>query len=290
MHHNDEQSNAGSGQRLHDRLQLIESLKEADISTKISIRDLRKDFRNNAGGTTVALQNINLSIQDGEFFCIVGPSGCGKSTLLRIIADLDTYTSGEVDIAHADAKRPLTSMVFQEHALYPWMTVLDNAAFGLEMDGRSRPDRYAKVRPLLEKVGLTRFADYYPHQLSGGMRQRTSLVRAFVTDPEVLLMDEPFAALDAQNKIMLQGELMRIWEENRQSVIFITHSIDEALLLGDRIAIMSSSPGQLTEIIDVPFARPRNLFDIQSDPEFSRIARHVWNVLEKEVRRGRAEG
>ncbi len=170
------------------------------------------------------------------------------------------------------------------------MTVLDNAAFGLEMAGVAKAERGAKVRPLLDKVGLTRFADFYPHQLSGGMRQRTSLVRAFVTDPEVLLMDEPFAALDAQNKILLQTELMRIWEENRQSVIYITHSIDEALFLGDRIAIMSSSPGRMTEIIKVPFVRPRKLFDIRADPEFSRIAHHVWNVLEAEVRRDRTGG
>jgi NitT/TauT family transport system ATP-binding protein len=257
---------------------------------KIVIRKLRKQFRNNSGGVTVALDDVDLTIRDGEFFCIVGPSGCGKSTLLRIIAGLDTYTSGDFELKHNDPRRPMTSMVFQEHALYPWMTVLDNAAFGLEMAGQGRQQRYAKVRPLLSKVGLAKFSDYFPHQLSGGMRQRASLVRAFVTDPETLLMDEPFAALDAQNKILLQTELMRIWEENRQSVIYITHSIDEALLLGDRVAIMSSSPGRLTEIIDVPFPRPRELFDIQGNPEFGRIARHIWNLLEDEVRRGRAGG
>ncbi|HWK94516.1 MAG TPA: ABC transporter ATP-binding protein [Pseudolabrys sp.] len=253
------------------------------MAAKIAIQNLTKRFRNNSGGYTQALADINVEIADGEFFVIVGPSGCGKSTLLRIMADLDTYTSGSIEIGHTDPGRPLTSMVFQEHALYPWMTVMQNAEFGLDMAGMPKEQRRTLVRPFLEKVGLGKFENYFPHQLSGGMRQRVSLVRAFVSNPEVLLMDEPFAALDAQNKILLQNELMRIWDENRKSVVFITHSIDEALLLGDRIAVMTASPGRIKEIIDVPFPRPRTLFDIQGTPEYTRISRHIWSTMEAEV-------
>lgn len=253
------------------------------MAPKIAIQNLTKRFRNNTGGYMQALVDINVTIAEGEFFCIVGPSGCGKSTLLRIMAGLDTYTSGSIEISHDDPKRPLTSMVFQEHALYPWMTVIQNAEFGLDMAGMPKAERRAIVRPFLEKAGLARFENYYPHQLSGGMRQRVSLVRAFVSNPEVLLMDEPFAALDAQNKILLQNELMRIWDENRKAVIYITHSIDEALLLGDRVAIMTASPGRLKEIISVPFSRPRELFDIQGTRDYTEVSRHIWNTMETEV-------
>ena len=190
-------------------------------------------------------------------------------------------------IAQDGRDRPLNSMVFQEHSLFPWMTVLDNAAFGLEMRGMPKRERYDKVMRFLEVVGLTRFRDHYPNQLSGGMKQRVSLVRAFVTDPEVLLMDEPFAALDAQNKVMLQDELVRIWEASRKTVVYITHSIEEALALGDRIVVMTSAPGRLKETIDVTFARPRDIFQIRATPEFGAITARIWDVLESEVRKAR---
>lgn len=252
---------------------------------KIKIERLNKRFRNNKGEQVEVLSNIDLSVDDGEFLCIVGPSGCGKSTLLRIVADLETYTSGSISIRHDDPSRALTSMVFQEHALFPWMTVLDNAGFGLEMAGIGAAQRHALVRPFLEKVGLAQFEDYYPAQLSGGMRQRVSLVRAFVNNPEVLLMDEPFAALDAQNKIMLQRELVQIWNENRKSVIYITHSIEEALFLGDRIAIMGCAPGHIAELIEVPLPRPRDIFSIQAEPGYSELAHHIWSMLETDLQK-----
>ncbi len=190
-------------------------------------------------------------------------------------------------IARDDSARPLNSMVFQDHSLFPWLTVLDNAAFGLEMRGIPRAERYEKTRSLLDVVGLARFCDHYPHQLSGGMKQRVSLVRAFVTDPEVLLMDEPFAALDAQNRVLLQDELVRIWEGSGKTVVYITHSIDEALALGDRIVVMTSSPGQLKEMISVDFARPRNIFEIRARPEFGAVSARIWNILELEVLKAR---
>jgi NitT/TauT family transport system ATP-binding protein len=236
---------------------------------------------------TEALAGIDLSIADSEFLCIVGPSGCGKTTLLRILAGLETESAGAVTIAQEDRNRPLNSMVFQEHSLFPWMTVLDNAAFGLEMRGVPKRERHDRVMRFLEVVGLTRFRDHYPNQLSGGMKQRVSLVRAFITDPEVLLMDEPFAALDAQNKVLLQDELVRIWEASRKTVVYITHSIEEALALGDRIVVMTSAPGRLKETIKVDFPRPRDIFHIRATPEFGAISARIWDVLESEVRKAR---
>jgi NitT/TauT family transport system ATP-binding protein len=256
---------------------------------KIVVSGLRKSYRTRQGRTE-ALAGIDLAIADGEFVCIVGPSGCGKTTLLRILAGLETYNAGAVDVLHTVPTRPLASMVFQEHALYPWMTVAANAAFGLEMRGVPRRERDARVASLLATVGLTQFRNHYPNQLSGGMRQRVSLVRAFVTDPEVLLMDEPFAALDAQNKLILQEELVRIWEETRKTVVYITHSIEEALLLGDRVVVMTAAPGQLKGSFAVPFARPRNIFDIPATPEFGALSHQIWKLIEAEVRKAGGRG
>ena len=251
---------------------------------KIVVEGLAKAFRTRTE-KTVALADVNLVVSDGEFLCIVGPSGCGKTTLLRIMAGLAEATAGTMQIQQAQHDRPLTSMVFQEHSLFPWMNVFDNAAFGLEMRGLSKSERRERVMPYLDLVGLTRFQNFYPNQLSGGMKQRVSLVRAFVMEPEVLLMDEPFAALDAQNKLLLQDELERIWEIHRKTVVYITHGIDEAIVLGDRIAVMSSGPGRLLEIIEVNFPRPRNIFEVRATPEFAVMSDRIWKLLEAEVRK-----
>jgi NitT/TauT family transport system ATP-binding protein len=258
----------------------------ATCAAKITVRGLAKSFRTRRGKTE-ALAGVNLTVGNSEFLCIVGPSGCGKTTLLRIIAGLETQTSGELQIARENAARPLNAMVFQEHSLFPWMTVLDNAAFGLEMRGVSKAERHDKVMHLLEVVGLTKFRSHYPNQLSGGMKQRVSLIRAFANDPEVLLMDEPFAALDAQNKVILQDELIRIWEASRKTVVYITHSLEEALVLGDRIVVMTSAPGQIKEIIDVGFPRPRNTIELRAKPVFGEISARIWKILETEVRKAR---
>jgi len=257
------------------------------VSAKIVVRELTKFFRRRKASTTQALAGVSLDIKDGEFLCIVGPSGCGKTTLLRIMAQLETPSTGTVEMQRSANGRPLHSMVFQEHSLFPWLTVLDNVAFGLEMRGVPEEERRDKAGAFIEMVGLQNFRDHYPHQLSGGMKQRASLARAFVNDPEVLLMDEPFAALDAQNKVLLQEELLKIWERNRKTVVYITHSIDEALLLGDRVVVMTAVPGRIKEVLDVDFERPRDIVETKAKPRFTELSVHIWRVLESEVRRSR---
>jgi NitT/TauT family transport system ATP-binding protein len=258
------------------------------VSAKIVVRELTKTFQTRKATVTQALAGVSLEIGDGEFVCIVGPSGCGKTTLLRIMAELETPSTGTVEMRRSGGRdRPLQAMVFQEHSLFPWLTVLDNVAFGLEMRGVPRRERIDRAGAFIRMVGLENFRGHYPHQLSGGMKQRASLARAFVNDPEVLLMDEPFAALDAQNKVLLQEELLRIWEQNRKTVVYITHSIDEALLLGDRVAIMTGVPGRIKEILDVTFERPRDVVETKALPRFTELSVHIWRVLESEVRRAR---
>jgi NitT/TauT family transport system ATP-binding protein len=236
----------------------------------------------------VALDAIDLSVAPGEFLCIVGPSGCGKSTLLRILAGLDRATSGRLDVRAAGWPVP-NAMVFQDSGLFPWMSVEKNVGFGLFTRGVPAAERAIRVEAALKLVGLTKFRDRYPHQLSGGMRQRAAIARAFVTDPAMLLMDEPFAALDAQNRAILQAELVRIWEETGKTVVYITHSIEEALLLGDRTVVMTAQPGRIKEIIDVPFAHPRDLIALSASAAFGRLKLDIWRLLEDEVNRARAE-
>jgi NitT/TauT family transport system ATP-binding protein len=248
----------------------------------IRIRDLHKNF-----GGLAAIDGVSVEIAHGEFFMIVGPSGCGKTTLIRILAGLDSPASGSIDIETPHSGRPVNSMIFQGDSIFPWMTVWSNAAYGLKM--RRVPKRLIKevVDHYLARTGLTRFADYYPHQLSGGMRQRVSIARAFANDPEILLMDEPFSALDAQNKLLLQEELLRIWEEHKKTVVFITHSVDEAVFLGDRIMVMTAQPGKVKAFVSVPLARPRNLMELQKLPQYGELITDIWSSLREEVDRAR---
>ena len=248
----------------------------------IRVDDLHKTF-----GELVAIDGVSFEIAQGEFFMIVGPSGCGKTTLLRVLAGLDTITSGTIEIATPNSQRPVNSMIFQGDSIFPWMTVWSNAAYGLRMRGVSTATIREVVAHYLARTGLTRFADYYPHQLSGGMRQRVSIARAFANDPEILLMDEPFSALDAQNKLLLQEELLRIWEEHKKTVVFITHSVDEAVFLGDRIMVMTAQPGQVKTFVPVPLARPRNISELQKAPEYGELIAHIWTSLREEVQRAR---
>ncbi len=251
----------------------------------IRIRDLHKSF----GGLT-AIDGVSLDIGRGEFFMIVGPSGCGKTTLLRILAGLETISSGAIEIdIPAGSQRPENAMVFQGESIFPWMTVWNNAAYGLRM--RNAPAAMIKERVghYLDRTGLTRFADYYPHQLSGGMKQRVSIARAFANDPEILLMDEPFSALDAQNKLLLQEELLHIWDEQKKTVVFITHSVDEAVYLGDRIMVMTAQPGRVKCFIRVPLPRPRAIIELQKAPEFGELIHRIWSELRDEVQRAREQ-
>jgi NitT/TauT family transport system ATP-binding protein len=255
---------------------------------KIVIRDLTKVFPARHGAVT-ALLNLNFAIREGEFFVLLGPSGCGKTTLIRILAGLERQTSGEVSIARSDAGKPLTAMVFQGDSVFPWMTLEANIGYGLRMQKVPREIAQRTVKAYMEKVGLTRFARAYPFQLSGGMKQRVGVARAFAADPEVLLMDEPFGSLDEQTRVLLQGELNRIWEENRKTVVFITHSIDEAVVLADRILVMTATPGQVKAIVEVPFQRPRQPYEMRADPLYGQLTRHLWELLRDEVLRARAE-
>ena len=252
---------------------------------RIEVRGLHKVFETASGQVVVALQDIDLSVRPGEFLCIVGPSGCGKSTFLRLLAGLEQSSAGEIRIEVTRPDRPVNSMVFQEQSTFPWMTVRQNTAFGLEMRGVDRRVRDELVGYYLRKVGLEDFANAYPYQLSGGMRQRVCLARAFANEPEVLLMDEPFASLDEQTRILMQEELLRVWEgEHGRTVVFITHSIDEAVLLADTVVVMSARPGRVKATFAVPFPRPRGqLAQLKLQPEFAQLTYKVWEVLRDEV-------
>jgi len=253
----------------------------------IEIAHLNKHY-GNGSGALVALDDINLRVAPGEFLCIVGPSGCGKSTLLRILAGLDRQSSGIIAV-QAAGWAVQNAMVFQDSGLFPWMNVETNVGFGLATRGVPACERTTRVEAALKLVGLTKFRRHFPHQLSGGMRQRGAIARAFVTDPAMLLMDEPFASLDAQNRAILQAELVRIWEKTGKTVIYVTHSIEEALLLGDRTVVMTAHPGRVKEIIDVPFPHPRNLMALSVSEEFGRLKLDIWRFLEDEVNRTRAD-
>lgn len=206
------------------------------------------------------LNNINLTIEKGEFAAIVGPSGCGKSTILRMIAGLDRPTSGRVSANGSEIVQPDTQrvLIFQEHALYPWRTVADNVGFGLEMGGVPAAERTKRIDGILEKVGLNGFQNYYPHQLSGGMKQRASIARALVMNPEVLLLDEPYGALDAITRVTMQNELITLWRGTGKTVLLITHDIDEAVYLADTIYVMSPRPGKILQTLKADMPRPRN--------------------------------
>jgi NitT/TauT family transport system ATP-binding protein len=249
---------------------------------KICIRHLIKRFR-----SVVAIDDVSIDIEEGTFFAIVGPSGCGKTTMLRILGGLESVTGGTVEIARPAPGRPQYSMVFQGDSIFPWMTVWDNAAYGLRMRKAPREVIETSVALWLERTGLTKHARLYPHQLSGGMRQRVSIARAFANDPEVLLMDEPFSALDEQNRTILQQELLRIWEVDKKTVVFITHSVDEAVTLADRIMVMTASPGRAKTIIDVSLERPRNVLELRNDPRYGQIVYGIWGHLKDEVERAR---
>ncbi|MEZ4506364.1 MAG: ABC transporter ATP-binding protein [Thermomicrobiales bacterium] len=258
-------------------------------SPLVSIRGLGRDFET-AAGTVTAIRDIDLDLRQSEFVTIVGPSGCGKTTLLRIIAGLESPTSGTIETAGLPSDRPANAMVFQGRSVFPWMTVRQNAEYGLKIRGTLQAERNKVIDQLLETVGLSRFAKAYPHQLSEGMRQRVAIARALAVDPELLLMDEPFGSLDEQTRFILQDEVLRIWQETRKTVVLVTHSIDEALTLADRVIVMTAHPGSIKDVVPVPLARPRDQATLRSDPEFGRLFTRIWESLRSEVLEARTAG
>jgi len=251
---------------------------EGARAVKLAIRDLSKVFVTGTGERVPALGGINLTIGDEEFVCILGPSGCGKTTLLRIIAGLETPTTGsiEVDGESLSGPSPRIAMIFQEYSLFPWRTVLENVAFGLEVQGRNGEDRLTRARRYLELVGLTSFEKSFPYELSGGMRQRVAVARSLATEPAALLMDEPFGALDAQTRNLMQTELQEIWRKTRKTILFVTHSVDEAVFLADRIVVLTERPGRIREIVSVTKCEhPRD----RTCRDFVDIRRHVLDLI-----------
>ncbi|UDY23485.1 ABC transporter ATP-binding protein [Nocardioides sp. Kera G14] len=246
----------------------------------IDIRGVSQVFSSKSGGEVRALQDVDLQIADGEFISVLGPSGCGKSTLMRILGGLATATGGEVRIDGrvSDGPSPLVGMVFQQPALFPWRTVLDNVVLPAEVLKLPRKPARQRALELLEIVGLGHAAGLYPYELSGGMQQRVSIARALLHDPKILLMDEPFGALDAQTRENMGLELLRVWEATGKTVVFVTHSVNEALFLADRVVVMAARPGRIAEIHDVDLPRPRDL-SVMATTGFNEAADHLRRLL-----------
>ncbi|MFT8314095.1 MAG: ABC transporter ATP-binding protein [Clostridium sp.] len=256
------------------------------ISVSYNVRN--RGLANNSESTKkfTAIEDVNLEIKQGEFMVLVGPSGCGKSTFLNLLGGLGKATSGELLIDGKPINGPGLDrgFVFQQYALFPWRTVISNVEFGLEEKKISKKERLDIASYYISLVGLSGFEDRYPHELSGGMRQRVAIARSLAYDPEVLLMDEPFAALDAQTRESLQTELLNIWQETGKTIVFITHGIDEAVYLGQKVAIMTSRPGKIKKIIDIPLPDSRQqIADLRVDPKFNQISHELWSLLREEV-------
>jgi NitT/TauT family transport system ATP-binding protein len=255
----------------------------------LELEHLGREFAS-ANGPVIALRDINLRVHRREFVCVIGPSGCGKSTLIRLIAGLDEPTSGRmlVDGKETGGPCPERGMVFQGYTLFPWLTVKRNIMFGLEMSGMARDQAQAEARQWIDLVGLTQFADVYPAQLSGGMKQRVAIARALAPNPRVLLMDEPFGALDAQTRAQMQAHLLEIWRNVEVTILFITHDLDEAVLLADRILVLKANPGEVQELIEVPVPRPRSPAQAHS-PEFLATRQRLDELIHPPVTEAAAE-
>jgi NitT/TauT family transport system ATP-binding protein len=255
----------------------------APASARISLQGVSKRFAgpSGQGAGQLVLDQVSLSLAAGEFVCLLGPSGCGKSTVLNLLSGFERADQGRVQLDG----RPITGpgaergMVFQQPTLFPWLSVADNVAFGPRMAGWPRDRTEAETRRLLAQVGLADFGAHFPWQLSGGMRQRAALAQAWILQPEILLMDEPFGALDAQTRLAMQELLTRIWQQERTTVLFVTHDVDEALFLADRVLIMSTRPGRIEEDLAVPFERPRTFEDLVAEPDYGRLKRRILKAL-----------
>jgi NitT/TauT family transport system ATP-binding protein len=256
--------------------------------SSLAIDRVQKTWQAPGGLQVEAIREVSLRVSSGEFVAILGPSGCGKSTLLELCAGLEPVSGGaiRIDGETVTGPNPKAVMVFQEHSLFPWLSVQDNVGFGLAMKKVPRPQREARVAQLLERVRLSKFAHHRPHQLSGGMKQRVAIARALVESPEFIMMDEPFAALDFQTRVLMQKFLLEVWLEFRPTIIFVTHHIDEAVLLADRVVVMSAGPGRVIEEVAIDLPRPRRM----TDPGFNDYRARLTETLEREVMRAYAEG
>lgn len=250
--------------------------------TKLKIDNVKKIYQTRKGEMT-ALNGVNLDIKENEFICVVGPSGCGKSTLLNIIAGLDTPTSGAVYIDGKKIEGTGTErgVVFQQYALFPWLTVLKNVMFGLKLQGKNDAEAKEIAMKYIKMVQLEDFVNHYPKELSGGMKQRVAIARAYAVKPEVLLMDEPFGALDAQTRTQLQTELLKTWESERKTCFFITHDVDEAIILAQRVIVMSARPGRIKDIVDIDIPYPRDQ-ETKMSPRFMELKNHIWSQVYQE--------
>jgi len=250
---------------------------------KLELQNVSKVYKR-SNSTTEVLRDVSLQVRANEFICLVGPSGCGKTTLLRIIDGLISANSGSVVIDGRVVSKPGSDrgFVFQQDSLFPWRSVRGNVKFGLEIQGVGEQEANRKAQHFIKLVGLEDFQGHYPHELSGGMRQRANLARALAVGPEILLMDEPFAALDAQTRELMQAELLRIWNREKRTVVFITHQIEEACFLADRVVVMGARPGQIKEIVDIQIPRPRQL-QVKRTPSFAAYVDRIWSHIEQEV-------
>ena len=256
----------------------------------IELRGVSKRFRTPAGSIFTALADVDLTVEPGQFCAVVGPSGCGKSTTLTLVSGLEAASEGDV-LVHG---KPVTGIgddvgfVFQSDALLPWKTVLENVAIGPRFRGVARDKAHDRARDWLRRVGLSQFEDRHPHQLSGGMRKRVALAQSLINEPAILLMDEPFSALDVQTRSIMSNELLGLWEQSRPSVIFVTHDLEEAIALSDRVVVMTAGPGTVKEVYDIDLPRPRQVPEIRFDPRFVELYEEIWDTLRDEVQRAYA--
>jgi NitT/TauT family transport system ATP-binding protein len=254
-------------------------------SSVIQVENVSKTFQTSDEDKVNALENVSLDVRHGEFVTVVGPSGCGKSTLIKLIAGLMSLSAGRITCQDEEVRGLNTKVGYvpQESKLFPWLTVEDNVAFGLDSKSYSKQERDQRVEHFIRLAGLSGFEKRYPSQLSGGMAKRASIVRALAYDPTVILMDEPFGPLDAQTRMILQDELLKIWEQKRQTIIFVTHDLVEAVALADRVVVMTHRPGTIRDVITVPMSRPRNIFEIHRQDGFNEAHAKLWNIFRHEL-------
>jgi NitT/TauT family transport system ATP-binding protein len=262
----------------------------ASTTPAIELSGVSKRFRTPDGSIFTALADIDLTVEPGQFCAVVGPSGCGKSTTLTLVSGLEQPSDGTVEVngRPVDGIGSDVGFVFQSDALLPWKSVLDNVAVGPLFRGVGKRDAHERARDWLRRVGLAQFADHHPHQLSGGMRKRVSLAQSLINEPAILMMDEPFSALDVQTRSIMSNELLGLWEQSRPSVIFVTHDLEEAIALADRVVVMTAGPGTIKDVYDIDLPRPRQVPEIRFDKRFIALYEEIWNTLRDEVQRAYA--